>query len=71
MRNNHANQRVAREIAESRDQFDSGYDARAREIRAENARRAAAALRAPAKRERDLTWLDTATRSVPAYEVLS
>lgn len=44
MRNNHANQRVAREIAENRDQFGGGYDARAREIRAENARRAQAAL---------------------------
>lgn len=63
------NQIAAREYAE---RHDTGYDARAREIRAENARRMAAATRPTLRRvEIDLRWLDEATRSVPAYEVLA
>ena len=55
MRTTHATQRVAREIAEDRGQFDSGYDARAREIRAENARRANAVARIG--ESKPLAWL--------------
>ena len=69
MRATHANQREMREFSA---RHDGGFDQRARELRAENARRAAAALRAkPAREGEDLTWLDAETRSVPAYEVLA
>lgn len=62
------NQRIAREFAE---RHDSGYDARARQIRAENERRTAVANRSRVRTLQPLQWLDDATRSVPAYEVLS
>ena len=60
------NQRAMREFAA---RHDTGYDARARELRAENMRRANRA--ATVTRVEPLQWLDDATRSVPAYEVLS
>lgn len=69
MRNNHANQRVAREIAENRDQFGGGYDARAREIRAENARRAAAVTRIG--EAKPLAWLMRDVCSTPWAETRS
>jgi hypothetical protein len=50
---------------------DGGFDQRARDLRAENARRAAAATTPRVARVEPLQWLDDATRSVPAYEVLS
>jgi hypothetical protein len=62
------NQRAMREFAA---RHDSGFDARARELRAENARRAAAANAPRVRTIEPLQWLDDATRSVPAYEVLS
>ena len=67
MKATNANQRLARELAE---RHDTGYDARARELRAENARRAKAAT-VTRIGDRNLEWLDRATRSVPAYEVLA
>lgn len=69
MKANNANQRVAREMAETRES--GGYDQRAREIRAENARRAARALAKSPEFGPDREWLDRATRSVAAYEVLA
>jgi hypothetical protein len=66
MKANNANQRVARDLAETRES--GGFDQRARDLRAENAKRAAAATRKLAEGP-NLEWLDRATRSVPAYEV--
>ncbi len=68
MKATNQNQRAMREFAA---RHDGGYDARARELRAENARRMAAASKPRVRREAPLQWLDDATRSVPAYEVLS
>lgn len=66
---NRYQQRAARELAE---RHDTGSDARMRELRAENARRAAAALRATPEREgRDLTWLARDVFSTPYAEVRS
>ena len=67
MRNNHANQRVARDVAEDRGQFDSGYCSRARDLRAENARRVAAAQ--ARKAETGLVWLARDVMSTPYAEV--
>jgi len=67
MKATHANQREMREFQA---RHDSGFDQRARDLRAENARRAAAAAKPRVRTIQPLAWLDDATRSVPAYEVL-
>lgn len=61
MRATNANQRVAREIAEV---TDSGYSARAREIRAENERRTNAANRRNTS-DRTYVWLMNDICSTP------
>ena len=66
MKATNQNQRAMREFAA---RHDGGFDQRARELRAENERRAAAAAKPRVARVEPLQWLDDATRSVPAYEV--
>ena len=69
MRTTNANQRLAREYAE---RHDSGYDARARELRAENQRRANAAKAVSRIGEaKPLAWLMRDVCSTPWAETRS
>lgn len=68
MRITNQNQREAREFAA---RHDGGFDQRARDLRAENARRAAAAVTPIASAKRDLTWLMHDVCSTPYAEVRS
>lgn len=66
MRATNANQHAMREYAE---RHDTGYDARARELRAENARRAAAVSRIG--EAKPLAWLMRDVCSTPWAETRS
>lgn len=62
------NQREMREYA---NRHDTGFNQQARDLRAENARRAAAALKAtPAREGRDLEWLMRDVCSTPYAQVI-